>query len=498
MERDGKGSLCSDPEHHTGEVSSLTSSQPSKDRVVLKRQIGLWGCIALVVGTVIGSGIFISPKGVLENTGSVGLSLVVWVSCGVLSTIGALCYAELGTMIPRSGGDFTYLLESFGAVPAFLRVYTLVVAARTGTSAILMITAATYLAGPFFGECNPPRIVIQLLGASLLAAIFCLNCVSVPWSNRVQIIFTVAKVAGLVIIIIAGFVVIIQGQTENFQSGFTPVIDVSPAKIPLAFYSGLFAYGGWQYLPCVTEEMINPSRNLPLGIIVSMVVITIGYILANLAYYAVLSPVDLLASNAVALTFGERVLGSWSVICSVAVALSCIGGANGTIFGVSRTLMVSSQEGVMPQVLGMIHVHYKTPLPAAVAFFPIAVCMLIFADIGTILNYMSFSNWVFVCLSLAVIPYYRWKYPDLPRPFKVPIILPFIFIICGLFVLAVSLYSSPMDCGIGAAITVAGIPLYLLFVWWENKPTWFTNAMDALTSFLQRFLLIVPSEKKSD
>ncbi|XP_022103437.1 cystine/glutamate transporter-like [Acanthaster planci] len=456
MKQDGRESLSIDLEHQTGEVCSLKSSKPSRDRVVLKRQIGLWGCIALVVGTVIGSGIFISPKGILQNTGSVGLSLLVWVACGVLSTIGALCYAELGTMIPRSGSDFTYLLESFGAVPAFLRIYTLIIAARSGTCAILMITAATYLTGPFFGECTIPRVLIQLLGTTVL------------------------------------------GKTENFENSFTPVTDVPPERIPLAFYSGLFAYAGWQYLPCVTEEMINPSRNLPLGIVISMGIITVIYIMANVAYYVVLSPAELLASDAVALTFGERVLGSWSVLCWLAVALSCIGGANGTIFGASRSLMVSSQEGVMPEVLGMIHVHYKTPLPAALAFFPIVVCLLTFADVGAILNYMSFSNWLFICVSLAIIPYYRWKYPDIPRPFKVPVILPIIFIACGLFVMAVSLYSSPVECGIGAGITVTGIPVYLLFVWWENKPSWFTNAIDTLTSVLQRFLLIAPPDTKSD
>ncbi|XP_022103438.1 cystine/glutamate transporter-like [Acanthaster planci] len=498
MKQDDRESSSRDLEHQTGEVCSLKSSKPSRDRVVLKRQIGLWGCIALVVGAVIGSGIFISPKGILRNTGSVGLSLLVWVACGVLSTIGALCYAELGTMIPRSGGDFTYLLESFGAVPAFLRIYTLTIASRTGTCAILMITAATYLTGPFFGECTIPRVLIQLLGTTVLATVLCLNSVSVPWSNRVQIVFSIAKVLGLVIIIIAGFVLLIQGQGENFENAFTPVIDVPPERIPLAFYSGLFAYSGWQYLPCVTEEMINPSRNIPLGIIVSMTIITVVYMMVNVAYYVVISPVELLASNAVALTFGDRVLGSWSAVCSLAVALSCIGGVNGAIFATARSLMVSSQEGVTPEVLGMIHVHYKTPLPAALAFFPIVVCMLLFGDVGTILNYMSFPNWLFSCLSFAIIPYYRWKHPDMPRPFKVPIILPIIFIACGLFVLAVSLYSSPLDCGIGAAITVTGIPVYLLFVWWESKPSWFTNALDTLTSVLQRFLLIAPQDTKSD
>ncbi|XP_022103433.1 cystine/glutamate transporter-like [Acanthaster planci] len=290
----------------------------------------------------------------------------------------------------------------------------------------------------------------------------------------------------------------IQGNVKNLQDGFTPAIEVPPEKIPLAFYSGLFAYSGWQFLPSFTEEIVNPARNIPLGIIISMVIITGVYILANLAYFVVLSPTELLASEAVALTFGERVMGSWSVIISVAVAFSCIGSLNGALFSFARILMVSSREGLMPQVLGMIHVHNRTPLPAAIATFPIVIGMLMVPDINTLINYLSFTRWLFISIAVAVIPYFRWKYPDIPRPFKVPIILPIIFIICCLFVVGVSIYSSPVDCGIGAGITLTGIPVYLLFVWWEKKPSWFTNAVDAVTCFLQRYLLIAPEDKRTD
>ena len=173
MERlDDRVSLSRDPQCHRGEVCS----ERGRDREMLKRQIGLWGCIGLVVGSVIGSGIFISPKGILQNTGSVGLSLLLWVACGIISAIGALCYAELGTMIPRSGGDFTFLLESFGAVPAFLRIYAMIIASSTGSSAIVMITAVTYLTGPFFGDCDTPRVLIQLLGITLLGTIYPCFC----------------------------------------------------------------------------------------------------------------------------------------------------------------------------------------------------------------------------------------------------------------------------------------------------------------------------------
>ncbi|XP_033626075.1 cystine/glutamate transporter-like [Asterias rubens] len=477
------------------DASSVARSKEGEG-MVLKRQIGLGGCIAFVVGTVIGSGIFISPKGVLQNTGSVGLSLVVWVACGILSTIGALCYAELGTTIPESGGDFTYILQTFGVVLAFLRVWTHIVAVFTASFAVLAVTGATYLTEPFFGECTVPTVVIQLLAATLLGAVFCLNSVSVPWSNRVQIIFSIAKVTGLLIIIVSGLVLVIQGKFENLRSGFTPAIDVTPDKLPLAFYSGLFAYSGWQFLPTFTEEIENPSRNIPLGITLSMTLITGVYILVNLAYYVELTPIEILSSDAVALTYGERVLGPWAFIISIAVALSCIGSINGSIFSFARILLVASRVNCMPQILGMIHVHNKTPLPAAIVTFPIVIVMLISPDVNALINYMSFARWLLVSIAVAVLPYWRWKYPDMERPFKVPIILPFIFILCALFVVAVSIYSSPIDCGIGALITLSGVPVYFVFARWQGKPAWFTRTFDSMTCFLQRFLIVTPEDKK--
>ena len=140
------------------------------DRVVLRRQIGAFGCIAFTVGTVIGSGIFISPKGILENTGgSVGWALVIWAACGVLSTIGALCYAELGTTFTKSGGDYVFLLENFGPVAAFLRVWTSILAVRTANNVVLAITAVTYMLIPIYANCGePPYNAVRLLAALMI------------------------------------------------------------------------------------------------------------------------------------------------------------------------------------------------------------------------------------------------------------------------------------------------------------------------------------------
>ncbi|XP_033122271.1 cystine/glutamate transporter-like [Anneissia japonica] len=196
--------------------SKVKEDKNASKPVHLVRRLGLAECVSITIGTVIGSGIFISPKGTLLNTGSLGVSMIVWALCGVLSTLGALSYGELGTTFTKSGGDYTYLLESYGPMVAFLRIWTFFVAVRTGSVAVVTLTAATYLQKIFIQDCQDlPYISVRLFAAVIIVIIFYLNCVSVPWTARVQVILTVAKVLGIVLIIITGFVIICKGYISS-------------------------------------------------------------------------------------------------------------------------------------------------------------------------------------------------------------------------------------------------------------------------------------------
>ncbi|TNN68808.1 Cystine/glutamate transporter [Liparis tanakae] len=201
--------------------------------------------MCFIVGTVVGSGIFIAPKGVLVNSGgSVGVSLLVWVLSGVLSMLGAMCYAELGTTFTKSGADFIYLLETLGPLPAFLRVWIEGLFIRPAVASTVALAFGRYVVEPFFTPCAAPMELIKLVSLLGLTFVVAINCWSVTLASRTQVTLTFIKMFALVLIIVPGGIALAKGKTESFQNSFE--VDSSAlGKLPLAFYNGLYAYGGW-------------------------------------------------------------------------------------------------------------------------------------------------------------------------------------------------------------------------------------------------------------
>nr|XP_026646700.1 cystine/glutamate transporter isoform X2 [Zonotrichia albicollis] len=331
--------------------------------VFLRKKITLLRAFSLLIGSMVGSGIFISPKGVLKNSGSVGFSLLVWFSCGLLSMFGALCYAELGTRITKSGGHYIYILETLGPLPSFLFLWAEFFAIRPANSAVVSLAFGRYMLEPFFAPCAAPVPAVKLISLLGYYTVLTLNSWSVTWSARLQMALSVVKLLALALIIVPGMMLLAQGHTENFQHAFdrqSLVLD----KLPLAFYAGMFAYSGWFQTGFVREELVKPERNIPLAVIVSVITVIVGYMLTNVSYYTVLGTEDVLASPAVAVSFVQRAFKSLISVVPVLVALSCFGTMNGGIFTFSRTLFVASREGQWPPLFSMIHIRRHTPLPA--------------------------------------------------------------------------------------------------------------------------------------
>ncbi|XP_048826427.1 cystine/glutamate transporter [Brienomyrus brachyistius] len=471
----------------------LCSPSAPSDKVVLKKKVTLLRGISIIIGTIIGAGIFISPKGILKNSGSIGMSLIIWSACGVLSLFGALSYAELGTCIKKSGGHYTYVLEAFGPQVAFIRLWADLIAIRPAGLAVISLAFGQYILEPIFMPCGIPEAAVKLATAVGITTVMYLNSMSVSWTARVQNVLTISKLLTIAVIIIPGMVQLFKGETKNFENAFD-FNNVQMSGLPLAFYSGMYAYAGWFYLNFVTEEVENPERTVPLAICISMTVVTFCYVLINVAYYTVMSAEQLLASEAVAVTFAEKLFGSFSIAVPVFVSLSCLGSMNGCLFAISRMFYVASREGQLPEILSMIHIRRHTPIPAVLILYPLTILILFSGDIYSLLNFMSFMRWLFIGIAVLGLIYLRYKRPEMDRPFKVPLFIPAVFSFTCFFMVFLSLYSDPFNTGIGLVISLTGIPAYYIFIVFNNKPKWLQKSYDWMNRSLQIIMEVVPPD----
>lgn len=462
-------------------------------KVRLERQVNLLGGISIIVGSMIGSGIFASPTGILRVTQSVGMSLIVWVVCGILSLFGALCYAELGTMIPKSGGEYPYLFDTYGPPVGFLYAWVSTILRGPSSISIIAITFAEYAVQPLYPEeeCVAPTFVLKAVACVGVMFLILVNCVSVKGATNVQVFFTAAKLLALAIIIVTGFVKLGQGNNEyldprkSFKGSSSNIFAYG-----IAFYQGFWAYDGWNLLNYVTEELVNPYRNLPLGIFIGTSLVTIVYLLTNIAYFAVLSPTQMLSTSAVAVAFANRTLGPMAWIIPLLVCCSAIGAANGTLFGAARLINVAGREGHTLQVLSMVHITYKTPQPAIIFTGALAIAMVIPNDFDTLVNYFSFSSWIFYGLTVLAVIILRLRFPEWKRPIKIPLVLPITFTIISVYLVIAPMIAYPEFGYLYASIFIlAGLLLYYPLVHKEYSP----KIIDHVTIFFQQLLQVTSS-----
>ncbi|XP_054652346.1 b(0,+)-type amino acid transporter 1 isoform X1 [Dunckerocampus dactyliophorus] len=460
-------------------------------KLSLKREVGLVGAVSLIGGTMIGSGIFMSPQTVLATIGSPGASLVVWACCGLLVILASFCYAELGTVIRESGGEYIYILRTSGPVVAFMLIFSSVLFARPAGVAGIALSFAQYVVAPFYSECAPPVLLVKCVAAAAIFTLATVNCLNVRFSMSVQVFFMVAKVLALAVIIVGGVVMLSSGHTENFTDSFENT-NVGISSIGIAFYQGLWSFDGWNNLNYVTEELKRPEVNLPRAVVIAISLVTALYLLVNVSYLTVMTPKELISSSAVAVTWGNKVFGSWGWIMSIAAALSAFGSLNGTFFSGGRVCFVAAREGHMPDILAMAHVHRLTPSPALIFTTVVSLLVLIPGDFQSIVNFFSFTAWFFYAITLSGLLYLKIKKPELPRPYKVPIFVPILVLIAAVFLVLAPLIDNPQIQYLYVTLFIfSGVIIYIPFIHYKLCP----GMLSKLTVFLQLFLEVAPAEK---
>uniref|UniRef100_A0A3Q3VWN8 b(0,+)-type amino acid transporter 1 n=1 Tax=Mola mola TaxID=94237 RepID=A0A3Q3VWN8_MOLML len=461
-----------------------------KQKLNLK-EVGIIGAVSFIAGTMMGSGIFISPQYVLSAIGSTGASLVIWACCGLVVMMGGLCYAELGTVIPESGGEFIYILRTVGRVVAFMFVFSFIVIMRPASATGIALSFAEYVLAPFYSGCIPPQLVVKCVAAGGIIVLAIINCLSVRLATAIQVVSMAVKFLALSVIILGGIVMLFQGHVENFQNSFEDTnVGVSP--VGLALYQGLWCFDGWNTLNYLTEELKHPEVNLPRAVIIAISLVTGLYLLVNVSYLTVMTPKELMSSSAVAVTWGNKVLGNWGWIMSVAAALSAFGSLNGTFFSGGRVCFVAAREGHMPDILAMAHVHRLTPSPALIFTTIVSLIVLIPGDFQSIVNYFSFTAWFFYAITLSGLIYLKIKKPELPRPYRVPIILPILVVIAAIFLVLAPIIDNPqLEYLYVTLFILSGAIIYIPFIHYKICPGLLTK----LTVFLQLFLQVAPAEK---
>ncbi|XP_064608539.1 large neutral amino acids transporter small subunit 1-like [Liolophura sinensis] len=468
------------------------SAQITK-KVELKKQITLLQGVAIIIGIIIGSGIFVSPVGILFHVRSVGMSMVMWVICGIYNTLCALCYAELGASIPQSGGEYMYIKKAFGDFPAFICLWiNFLLICPVGIAAACLIFS-TYLIKPIFPDCDPPQPAVRLIAAVIICFLIAINMRNVKWAAKMQVVITASKLIALALIIVIGLLYIGRGEIDNFQNSFDDS-DYSVGALAISFYSGFWAYSGWSYLNFLTEELINPNRNLPLAIIISMSVVITVYLIANVAYLGVLTPIEMLASPAVAVTFAEKTLGVMTWAMPILIALSVCGMINGTALSMSRLFWVGAREGHFPAPMSMINMKQLTPMPSLLVILILSLLMQSSNDIFYLIEMEGFGFASVLTIVLAGQAWLRYKQPNLKRPIKLPIVLPILLSLVSLFIVVLTVYQKPHESGLAIGLVGIGVIVYVVGCRWKNKPKAIQGKIDWVTNVIQKLLLVVPQD----
>ncbi|MGB5823875.1 MAG: amino acid permease [Proteocatella sp.] len=425
----------------------------------LKKTLGFVPALAIVVGMVIGSGVFFKPTAVFTATGAPGLGLLAWVVGGIITICGGLTVAEIAAAIPKTGGMITYLEESYGPMWSFLLGWAQSVIyfpAVIAALSIIFATQAISLMGLSDGMLNPIAI-------ATIAFLILMNSFGSKTGGMIQTVATVGKLIPLIAIIIVGLM-----YDGGGVARLLPMTDINhPVATGLgsALIGIMFAYDGWMNVGALAGEMKNPGKDLPKAIIGGLSLAMGVYLLINTAYLFALPASALAATPTPAADVAKVLFGeSGGKIITIGILISIFGALNGYIMTGIRIPYAMATENQLPfsKVLSKLSPKFGTPVNSGILILVISIVMVFSGKFDQLTDLVMFVIWIFYTMTFGAVFVLRKKQPDLVRPYKVPFypVVPIIGILGGAYIVINTIVTQPMNAGIGLALTAVGLPVY--------------------------------------
>ncbi len=462
----------------------------SDEKLTLIRGLGLLAAISIIVGNVIGTGVFLKARVMTCNVGSPEWVLAAWIAAGLLSLAGALTYAELAAMKPQAGGEYIFLRDAYGRVWSFLYGWMQMFIAKTGSQAAVAVAFAVFLNDFLGGALRTTLLQTNILGIDyeltslqfvavlMIVIVTVINCASVSFSGQVATVLTFVKIA-LVLLVGIGAFLLADGTFSHFgmtnaggacedvaQTAMYGVAGTSfAAGFGAAMLGALWGYDGWNNLTLVAGEVKNPQRNIPLALIGGTILIIFLYVFINFAYFYVLNPTEIASvskDSSVAREVAIRFLGAGAVVLMTAgLMASSIGTLHTSVLTGARVPYAMAQDGLMFESLGKLS-GARVPIGALIVQGVWACLLAISGSFDTLTDYVVFGSWIFYAFVTASVFVFRRKYPDAERPYKAfgyPLV-PVLFLLVAGWLLVTTMMSNPQQSFIGIFLILLGLPVY--------------------------------------
>lgn len=421
------------------------------------RRLTLMDAALIVVGGIIGGGIFLNPGIVAQRTSSGWVLLGLWVGGGLLTLIGCLCYAELGARRPQAGGSYVYLREAFGRLAGFLFGWTMLLVIYSGSSAAVATIFGTYATSVF--GLSPDLVKPLAVGALVLVT--GLNLFGIRFGAQVQNIFSILKLLAIAALVVTGLAFAGVGST----GALAPAVVPSTGSLASALLPVLFAFSGFSYLNNLAGEVRDPQRTLPRALVLGMLVVIAAYVLTNYAYMAVLGHDGLAASQAPAADVMSRVFGTAGArVIAIGIAVSTLGFCNITLVAGARVLQVMGEDGLFFASVARLHPRYRTPNIALMALAAWAIVLVLGANYGQLLDFAAFGDWAAYAVTIATLFWYRRRGGERPA-FATPAypLLPLVFMATVVAVVVAYALDKPLSAGVVCLVVLAGLPVYAIW-----------------------------------